>query len=198
MPRRLLAPLLSFAVILAAAVAPATPWLRDALLERLRAPLAAAGWTVAWEASAGNAWRGVTLDGVTVAGPDATATLEHLEVGWFLPGLATGAVPIDVRASGLDADVALPAGAGGATAVPDLRALLDPGALPAAARRLRLRDVAVRDASVAVGGAPYALPDLRLADLEMQDTGARLTATATLVGPDGPDDAGRLTATVAS
>ncbi len=195
MPRRLIVPLLSFAVILTAAVAPATPWVRDALLERVRAPLAAAGWTVTWEASGGNAWRGVTLRDVTVDGPRATATLARLEVAWFLPGLATGAAPIDVRAAGVEADVTLPAG-GGAGAPLDLRRFLDRDALPRAVRWVRLRDVAVRDASVAIGGAPFALPDVRLADLTLRDAGGRVSAGATLVGPADADDAGRVQVTV--
>src|SRR5690606_27364953 len=78
------------------ALAPGFGPVRDALLRRATGLLAANGVEVTYDASSGNAWRGVALEGVTIRGRGADIRAERLEVGYFLPSLLGGELPLDV------------------------------------------------------------------------------------------------------
>ncbi|MDZ7800489.1 MAG: hypothetical protein U5K81_06815 [Trueperaceae bacterium] len=177
MPRRSLLTLtLLAAVVLAAALLPATPAGRGWLLDRAQEAADAAGYELSWQDSGGNPWRQVTLRDARVRAPGVDAELDRATVGWFLPGLLQGELPLWVTVDGARVQLdpaALDSGGGGQ------------GGLPV---RPELRALDLAGVRLEVNDAPWTLPDLRTEELEVRGSGQGVAASGRLRTDEGALD----------
>jgi len=178
MPRRTLITA-SLLVLLLAAIAllPYLPPVRGLIVDRVVDALGDAGIDVTYDGSSGNAWRGVTLEGVRITGAGSDVAVDRLRVGYFLPSLLGGELPLDVAI-------------GGATGNVDLEDVLDEVTAPAASGSgrsisVRLRSLDLRDIDVDVVQLPFTLPDISLRQLVVSQDGTNLQLDGSLVTPDG-------------
>ena len=160
-----------------------------ALLRQVVRLAAQQGYTVTYRESAGNPWYSLRLDGVSVSGPGVDASAESLRVGYTLPALVTGTLPLRADVAGVRGGV-------------DLDALPLPGAAPetpqAAPRRpfIRplLRRAEVSDVDLEVVGAPFDVPDGEITSLEVaQDDNALVFDAAVKVRDAVAEVSGRAT-----
>lgn len=157
------------------ALAPGFGPVRDTLLRRVTGLLAANGLEVTYDASSGNAWRGVALEGVNIRGRGADVRAERLELGYFLPSLLGGELPLDVvldQASGtLDLAGLLPEDGGNGAIGPSLRVL---------PREIDLKNVDVRVVQV-----PFELPDLSIEGVRVEEEPGALRFSASVATAEG-------------
>ena len=169
-------------VVLAAlallALLPAMPPVRDYLVERALQALEASGTTVTYTTTEGNAWRGIALRGATITGPGIDVDVDRLRVGYFLPSLIGGELPLDIEVSGgrgrLDVSQVLSGTVAGGPA----------GAAPGP-MTVRLRRLALDDVAVEVEELPFTLPDATLSDVQVDQSGTALDLAATITTPEG-------------
>src|SRR5690554_2571003 len=164
------------AVLAALAFLPALPPVRGFIVERAVLALERSGTHVTYTGTEGNAWRGVALRGATIAGPGVGVTVDRLRVGYFLPSLIGGELPLDIEVSGARGRVDLQRFLSGAAAAP--------GA-PAGPLTLQLRRLALDDVSVEVEELPFTLPDATLSDVQVAQSGTALDLTGTVTTADG-------------
>src|SRR5690606_10489437 len=81
-------------------VAPALPVVREAIITRVLGALEGSDIAVTYRSSSGNAWRSITLHGVEAEGLGADIEVDTLQLGYFLPSLLGGELPIDVLVHG--------------------------------------------------------------------------------------------------
>lgn len=180
MTRRVLAVVGVLAILLLAYLLPLLPPVRAWLLGFAQDAAARAGYDVAFQGSAGNLWHDLRLTGVTVTGPGVDAEVDRLALGYALPALVTGTLPLDLELSGVRGDVR----------VDDLTAALAPDAPPAAepggGPRVTpaLRRAVVSGVDLTVDGTPLNLGHLRVEDLAVRQQGARLEFSGALASGD--------------
>ena len=169
-------PVIVGALLLALFFAPQLPPVRDALLRRAVRFAAEQGYTVTYQKSAGNPWYGVNLGGVDVNGPGVDASAESLRVGYTLPALVTGVLPLRADVAGVRGSVDL-------DALPE--AAPEPQAEP---RRPRVRPLLSRadvsDVDLEVKGAPFSVPDGKITNLEVEQDGDALVFGAAVAVQD--------------
>ena len=177
--RNLLALALLTASIVLVGLLPGHPAVREPLLERLLALTDEAGIRLDYERSSGNLWRGITLTGVTVRGEGIDMDADSVRVGWFLPPLITGELPLRVRVGTLEGNLD----------VARFVAALPPPAEPSGAGlplpRLRWQEVTLDGADVRIADVPFTLPDLRLEGLAVTGDDSALSLVARLVTSEG-------------
>lgn len=165
MPRRSLITAVTVVVVLGLIVlVPAVPLVRDAIVDRVLRLLGGSGISVAYSGSSGNPWRGIELSGTSVQAPGLDVEVSRLRLGYFLPSLLGGELPIDVALSGVSGDV-------------DLQELLDTLARPTGGGggvSVRLRQIALDDVSVNAERLPFTLPDLSIDSLRLEQQTASL------------------------
>lgn len=167
MRRRLL---LLFGVLLFLFTAPGLPPVRNALL-RWGASLAArTGYTVSYDESSGNLFYRVNLEGLRIQGPGAAIEVESARLGYTLPALLTGRLPLRTEISGVRGTLDIARAAQTPAAAPGT---------PAAARqgwfRPVLEQAEVSDVTLKVSGVPFDVPDVTLTRLEAEQTGDTIT-----------------------
>ena len=146
---------------------------RGWLLSKVQGALVASGYTLTFDSSAGNPWRGVTLREPVLTGPGVDVSLEKLGVSYTLPALLTGKLPLFVDAETLRGAVSpdeFPArvgGGGGLSIEPVLRSLT------------------LDDAALTVGGTAFAVPGLTLSGLTVSGKGGAYRWRGTATTPDG-------------
>jgi len=178
MRRRTLVPLLALAAVIAlAAIIPQTPPGRAWLLTRVQSALRASGITLTYRSATGDPWSGLHLDGAGVRAPGVDVRVASLDVGYFLPSLLTGELPLAVTLSGVrgsvDVKAFTKAGAGG-------------GGFPVTPV---LQELTVSDASVTVQQVPYTIPSGAVSDIRIRQRGTALDLQAHLRTADGSADA---------
>src|SRR5690606_16285930 len=144
-------------------------------LRRATGLLAANGVEVTYDASSGNAWRGVALEGVTIRGRGADIRAERLEVGYFLPSLLGGELPLDVALDEADGTL-------------DLAGLLPEGDTPgvsAPSLRVRPREIDLRGVDVRVVQVPFTLPDMSIEGVRVEEEPGALRFSGTVATAEG-------------
>ena len=148
-------------------VLPGLPPVRNALLHWGASLAAQAGYTVSYGESSGNLFYRVGLENLKVTGPGIDVTAESASLGYTLPALITGKLPLRANITGvrgeLEVDKLTPT------------APVPPQNAPAAQRRTWVRPVLeqanLTDVALNVSGAPFALPDAKLTRLELTQNG---------------------------
>ena len=180
MPRRTVLTLaLLLATLTLIGLLPGHPAVRDPLLARVVDAAGDAGLDLRYARASGNLWRGVTLEGVAVRAPGIDLRAETARLGWFLPPLVAGELPLRVRLGGLAGEIDVE------------RALAErapaeaaPGAgLPLP--RLLWREIDVDGADVTIADVPFTLPDVRIEDVAVTGDGDDLALALTLRTADG-------------
>ncbi len=177
MRRRTLVTLLALAAVIAlAAIIPQTPPGRAWLLGRVQSALQASGIALDYGSATGNPWTGVHLDEVSVRAPGVDVRVAALDVGYFLPSLLTGELPLTVTLKGVrgSVDVTQLARSGGGAGFPVTPVL---------------QELKVSDASVTVQQVPYTIPSGAVSDIRIRQRGNALDLQAHLRTADGSADA---------
>lgn len=178
MPRRtLLTALIVTLVLGAAALAPGVGVVRDGLLRYLIRAAERQGVSVSYTTSAGNAWSGITLGDLRVDAFGSHLAFDRLRVGYFLPALLGGELPLDVEAEG----------AAGVVDLTDLEQLADGGSGPATgfAPKVRLGQVRLIGSNVSVEQVPFTLPDATISDLTLENVAGGLLVGGRIVTSKG-------------
>jgi len=179
MPRRTaLTIALLLALLVLAGLLPGHPIVREPVLARLVEAAHAAGVTVRFDRSGGNLWRGLTLQGVEVRSEGIELRAAEARLGWFLPPLVTGELPLRVHLTDLtgDVDVARALTAWTPSEPAD-------GGLPLP--RLLWREVEFSGADVTIADVPFTLPDVQVVDIGVSGDGDDLALDLTLRTADG-------------
>ena len=158
-------------------VAPALPVVREAVIDRALGALEGSGITVTYRSSSGNAWRAITLHDVQVQGVGADVAVETLELGYFLPSLLGGELPIDVLVHG-------------ATGTLDLKQVLDAGLGDAGGGAagpvsVRLRRIDLQDIGVDIAQVPFDLPGASISNLSVTQDGTAADLAGVITTTDG-------------
>ncbi len=164
------------AVLALIAFLPALPPVRGFIVDRVVAALESSGTHVTYRATEGNAWRGVGLRGARVAGPGIDVAVDRLRVGYFLPSLIGGELPLDIEVTGARGRLDVSRFLSGAAAAP--------GA-PAGPLSLQLRRLALDDVDVEVEELPFTLPDATLTDVKVAQSGTALDVSGTVSTAEG-------------
>lgn len=174
MPRRSLITAISVVVALGLiAVAPSLPFVRDAIVERALRVVEGAGVTVEYDRSTGNPWREIALHDARVRAPGADVEVRSLRLGYFLPSLLGGELPVDIDVAGVTGDV-------------DLQELLDRLALSGGGGvSVRLRQISLADVSLNAARLPFKLPDISVDALRLEQQGTALLIAVALHTQDG-------------
>jgi hypothetical protein len=172
--RRLGLWLLAFAVAIWLYLLPQHPTLRGWVLAQAQAAIAEAGYALHYRTSHGNAWRHLRLEGASLRGPGVEVEVDVLHLGYFLPSLLTGSLPLSLEARRVEGTLVL-----AELELPATQQARGPSIRPV------WRDVNVQDVSLEVAEAPYTLPDFSLSDLVLRDAGEALAVEGRLVTADG-------------
>ena len=169
--------IVAVAVLALLAFLPAFPPVRAYLVARVTAALEGSGVHVTYSRAEGNPWRGVTLRDAAVEGPGLDVTVDRLRVGYFLPSLIGGELPLDVEVTGARGSL-------------DLSEVLDgsaagPSGAPTGAIVLQLRRLALADVQVDVQELPFTLPNASVSDLQVSQSGTALDLSGTVATRDG-------------
>lgn len=168
-------------------VLPGFPPVRDALVRFGLGFAERAGYTVRYERSGGNLLYNLQLYGVAVTGPGVDATVDTARVGYTLPALLTGRLPLRTAVTGVRGTVEADAFTGAARSTPE------PPPAPAARRGFRVRPVLqgaeLSDLALDVSGLPFNVPDARALRLEVAQSGETLTFDAALAVQDAVAEA---------
>ncbi len=170
MPRRSLITAITVVVVLGLLVLlPSAPFVREAIVSRVLRLLDGSGISISYQSSGGNPWRGLTLAGTRVEAPGLSIDVERLRLGYFLPSLLGGELPVDVSLSGVAGDV-------------DLQELLDTLATTGGGGgvSIRLRQIALDDVSINAARLPFTLPDLSIDSLRLEQQTASLLVDASI------------------
>ncbi len=147
---------------------PGLPPARNALLRWGASFAARAGYTVTYRESGGNPFYRLSLDGLNIKGPGVNASVQTLRLGYTLPALVTGKLPLRTEIVGVRGSLNLAKVAQPAPATPNTPT---PAAQPRSWFRPILEQADVSDVALDVSGAPFAIPDVKLTRLEVTETG---------------------------
>ncbi len=165
MRRRLL---VTLGVLFLLFLVPGLPPVRNALLRWGTSVAERAGYAVSYSESSGNLFYGVGLENLKVKGPGIDVSADTLRLGYTLPALLTGTLPLRTELSGvrgtLDADKLT-------SAVPATPTTPPPGAQPRRWFRPVLKRAELADVALDVSGLPFDVPDVKLTRLEARQTG---------------------------
>ncbi len=160
-------------------LAPQVPFVRGYLLGVALRAAAAQGFQVGYATGAGNLWRGVTLQGVTVTGPGVDAEVDRVRLDYFLPALLGGELPLDVDVTGARGELDL--GRLVTSVAPSGQAPAPTSTGP----RVRLGHVRLADIELLASQVPFTLPDMTVTDASVEDEGGMLLLAATVTTPEG-------------
>jgi hypothetical protein len=166
--------LLAFAVAVGLYLLPQHPALRGWLLDRVQAAVAEAGYALRYRTSGGNAWTHLSLEGASLRGPGVEIEVEALRLGYFLPSLLTGSLPLSLEARRIEGTLVL-----AELELPATQDARGPSIRPV------LRDVNVQDVSLVIAEAPYTLPDFSLSELSVRDAGEALALDGRVTTAEG-------------
>ena len=167
-------PVLVAALLLALYFAPQLPAVRGWLLSQVDSAVPA-GYSLDYSSSGGNLWSGIEFGGANVDGPGLAVEADKLSLGYSLPALLTGRLPVSVTAEGVRGRVALK----------NLTAGGSGRGSNAAPVRPVLRDLSLKDVNLRLVDVPYTLPDLNVTNLQARPTGDAFRAEATLKTAEG-------------
>ena len=166
MRRRLLLVLAVFGVLALLFFLPGLPPVRNALLRYGASVAARAGYGVSYSESSGNLLYRVGLQNLEVTGPGVDVTAKTAKLGYTLPALVTGKLPLKTELAGVRGRVEIDKLAPPAPATPSA---------PSAQRRVWLQPVleqaTLTDVALSVSGAPFSIPDGELTRLELTQNG---------------------------
>ena len=167
-------------------VLPGFPPVRNALIRFGLGFAERAGYTVRYERSGGNLLYNLRLGGVTVTGPGVDAAVDTARVGYTLPALLTGRLPLRTEVAGVRGTLEADAFAGPAQSAPT-----PPAETARRGFRIRpvLRQAELSDIALDVSGLPFNVPDARLERLEVAQTGNTLSFDAALAVQDAVAEA---------
>ena len=178
MRRRLL---IALGVLLLLFFLPGLPPVRNALLRWGASFAARAGYTVTYQESGGNPFYQLSLEGLTVNGPGVDASVQTLRLGYTLPALVTGSLPLRTEISGVRGSLKLNQTAQSVPATPNTPA-------PAAQSRRWFRPVLeqadISDVALDVSGAPFSIPKVKLTRLEVEETAEAFNFSTALAVQD--------------
>ena len=178
MRRRLL---ILLGVLLLLFFLPGLPPVRNALLRWGASFAAPTGYTVSYDKSGGNPFYRLSLEGLTVKGPGVDASVETARLGYTLPALVTGKLPLRAEISGVRGTLNLNRAAQAVPATPDTPA---PAAQSRAWIRPVLEQASVSDVALTVSGAPFSIPNVTLTRLEVEETGETFDFSTALAVQD--------------
>ena len=182
MPRRtVLTVALLLALFVLVGLLPGHPIVREPVLARLVEAADDAGLTLRFERSGGNLWRGITLEGVDVRTEGVDLRAAQARLGWFLPPLVAGELPLRLHLTDLTGEVDV------ARAL-SARAPAEPAADGWPLPRLLWREIEIAGADVAIADVPFTLPDVHLVDIGVSGDGDDLALALTLRTADGSAD----------
>ena len=145
---------------------PGLPPVRNALLHWGASLAARAGYTVSYGTSSGNLLYRVGVGNLKVTGPGIDVRAESASLGYTLPALITGKLPLRANVTGVRGELEVDKLEPTAPAPPQN---------VAAQRRTWLRPVLkqanLTDVALNVSGAPFAIPDAKLTRLELTQNG---------------------------
>ena len=148
---------------------PGLPPVRNALLHWGASFAARAGYTVSYESSSGNLFYGVGLEHLEVTGPGVEVTAETAKLGYTLPALLTGKLPLRTSVTGVRGAVEVD------KLTPTTPATSANGPNPTTQGGAWLRPVlehaTVSDVALNVSGVPFNVPDAKLTKLELSQNG---------------------------
>ena len=145
---------------------PGLPPVRNALLHWGASLAARAGYTVSYGTSSGNLLYRVGLRDLKVTGPGIDVTAESVSLGYTLPALITGKLPLRANVTGVRGELEVDKLAPTAPAPPQNAAAQRRTWLRPVLKQANLTDVALN-----VSGAPFAIPDAKLTRLELTQNG---------------------------
>ncbi len=167
-------PVLVAGLLLALYFAPQLPAVRGWLLSQVDSAVPA-GYSLDYSSSGGNLWSGIEFGGANVDGPGLAVEADTLSLGYSLPALLTGRLPVSVTAEGVRGRVALK----------DLTVGGSGRGSNAAPVRPVLRDLSLKDVNLRLVDVPYTLPDLNVTNLQARPVGDAFRAEATLKTAEG-------------
>jgi autotransporter translocation and assembly factor TamB len=170
-------------VLLVIYLLPRTPAGRNWLLQQAQGALQQRGISLQYRRSSGNPWRGVTLAGVRVTSSGLTASLKTLQVGYSLPALLTGKLPLTIKVHQLTAQLDLsqlagatsgssPSGSGGGG--PHIRPVL--------------QNISADGVKLTINGVPYNAPRIAFSGLSVKQANGKLHLKTRLKTPQGQAD----------
>ena len=162
-------------------VLPGLPPVRNALLRWGASFAARAGYTVAYTKSSGNLLYRVGLENLKVKGPGVAVTAKTAKLGYTLPALLTGTLPLRAEVLGVRGTLDLSQVAPQTLATPPATSGTPAAAAP---RRTWVKPVLTQanlsDVALEVSGAPFRLPDAKVTRLELQKTSGGFSFRTTL------------------
>src|SRR5690606_6298164 len=94
--RRWLLPAIILVLLLGVVFLPMVGPGREWVLQRAIGFLEDAGYQLDYDSSQGSLWTGVTLNGAEFRGSGVDVTVARARIGYFLPGLLTGELPVSL------------------------------------------------------------------------------------------------------
>lgn len=167
-------------ILLALALLPGVPAVREWLLGYGKDYVERAGYTLNYQHSSGNLWQGVQLDGVHLQGQGQDIALKSLDIRYFLPAIITGQLPLSIDAQGLSGDINFKTLGVGTTLTP-----AEENVLPI---RPVLKSVNLQDIAIQARDVPFTLPNFSLSNLQIQSKGDLLHFSTTISTAEGSAD----------
>lgn len=168
-------------ILLLLAVLPGVPVVREWLLGYATHYVERAGYSLDYRSSSGNMWSGFKLEGLYLQGQGQDVALQSLSVGYFLPALITGDLPLSIAAQGLSGDINFKTLAVGTSLTP-----AEENVLPI---RIKLKDVDLSDIALQARDVPFTLPNFSLGNLQIESRGELLHFVTMVSTPEGSADA---------
>ncbi len=170
--RRLLPIIIFAASLVALYLFPQTSLGRSWLLGLLTRNLAA-DTSLRYLSSSGNLWSGLKLSEVELSMPGLELKLKRIDIGYFLPSLFAGELPLSLSAQtvrgSLDFAELTSSGEGG-------------GGLPI---RPVLQNIDIQDVALNINDAPFTLPNLSLSELDISNGLNGLELSGIISNPEG-------------
>ncbi len=167
-------------IFLSLAFLPGVPVVREWILTYAKTYVEKAGYTLDYQKSYGNLWRGFTLGGVHLQGQGQDVALESIKLTYFLPALITGELPLSVAAKGLSGDINVKTLGIGTSITPDKENVLP--------IRIKLKEVDLADIAIQAQDLPFTLPNFSLGNLQIESKGEGLHFVTTVSTVEGSAD----------
>ena len=167
-------------IFMAIAILPGVPMVREWILTYAKTYVEKAGYTLDYQKSEGNLWRGFRLEGVHLQGQGQDVALAELELDYFLPALITGELPLSVAAKGLSGDINFKTLGIGTSVTPN-----EENVLPI---RIKLKEVDLEDIAIQARDVPFTLPNFSLGNLQIESKAEGLHFVTTVSTSEGSAD----------
>ncbi len=152
--------------VLSLFILPGLPPVRNALLRWGTSFAARAGYTVSYDKSGGNLFYSLRLENLSVKGPGTNLEVDTLQLGYTLPALLTGTLPLRTEITGVRGALNIEKAAQSVPATPNA-----PTAQPQLWFRPVLAQAEVSDVALSISGTPFDIPNVTLTRLEAQQNG---------------------------